>query len=141
MFTEIILQQFDAFKIEIQCTLTKLCAFKASRGHPLKVVKLPIMLKTWSTGTFCDCVMNYFFFLSNQWSFLVVKYLSYHMFNHVVPVNTNCVIMSCLETDVGNFCEIGFSMTVQRDLQCQSHYDTLFTEGGKPKKACIAKVA
>ena len=43
LFTEIILQQLDAFKIEIQYTLTKLRAFKASRGHPSKVVKLPIM--------------------------------------------------------------------------------------------------
>ena len=43
LFKEIILQQFDAFKIEIQCTLTKLRALKASRGHPSKVVKLPIM--------------------------------------------------------------------------------------------------
>ena len=41
-FTEIILQQFDAFKIEIQGTLTKLCSFKASRSQPSKVVKLPI---------------------------------------------------------------------------------------------------
>ena len=40
---EIILQHFDAFKIEIQGTFTKVCAFKASRGHPSKVVKLPIM--------------------------------------------------------------------------------------------------
>ena len=43
LFTEIILQQLEAFKIEIQCIVTKLRAFKASRGHPSKVVKLPIM--------------------------------------------------------------------------------------------------
>ena len=43
LFTEIILQQLDAFKIEIQGTLTKLCAFKALKGHPTKVVKSPIM--------------------------------------------------------------------------------------------------
>ena len=42
------------------------------------------------------------------------------MFNHVVPVNRNCVIMSCLEIDVGNFCVIAFSMTVQGDFQCHS---------------------
>ena len=38
-----ILQHIDAFQTEIQGSLTKMCAFKASRGHPLKVVKLPIM--------------------------------------------------------------------------------------------------
>ena len=38
LFTEIILQQFGAFQNEIQGSLTKLCAFKASRGHPSKVV-------------------------------------------------------------------------------------------------------
>ena len=43
LFEEIILQQFDAFQTEIQGSLTKLCAFKASRGHYSKVVKLPIM--------------------------------------------------------------------------------------------------
>ena len=43
LFIEIILQQFHAFKIEIQGTLTKLWSFKASRGQPSKVVKLPIM--------------------------------------------------------------------------------------------------
>ena len=43
LFKEIILQQFDAFQTEIQGSLTKLCSFKASRGHPSKVVKLPIM--------------------------------------------------------------------------------------------------
>ena len=46
LFKEIILQQCDAFQIEIQNTLTKPCAFKASRGHPSKMVKLQIM----STG-------------------------------------------------------------------------------------------
>ena len=43
LFKEIILQHLDAFKTEIRGFLTKLCAFKASRGHPSKVVKLPIM--------------------------------------------------------------------------------------------------
>ena len=43
LFKEIILQRFDAFQTVIQGTLTKLRAFKASRGHPSKVVKLPIM--------------------------------------------------------------------------------------------------
>ena len=43
LFKEIILQQLDAFQTEIQGSLTKLCAFKAYRGQPSKVVKLPIM--------------------------------------------------------------------------------------------------
>ena len=43
LFKEIILQQFDAFQTEIQGSLTKLCAFKVSRGHSSKMVKLPIM--------------------------------------------------------------------------------------------------
>ena len=46
LFNEILLQQLNAFQTEIQGSLSKLCAFKASRGHPSKVVKLPIM----STG-------------------------------------------------------------------------------------------
>ena len=52
LFKEIILQQCDAFQTVIQDSLTKPCAFKASRGHPSKLVKLPIMslqLKTRST--------------------------------------------------------------------------------------------
>ena len=44
LFREIILQQLDTFQTEIQGSFTKLCAFKASRGHPSKVVKLPTML-------------------------------------------------------------------------------------------------
>ena len=51
---------------------------------------------------------------------LVVKHLRYHSSNHVVPVNRLCVVMSCLEIDVGKSHEIAFSMTVQRDFQCQS---------------------
>ena len=43
LFKKIILQQLDAFQTEIQGSLTKLCAFKVTRGHPSKVVKLPIM--------------------------------------------------------------------------------------------------
>ena len=43
LFKEIILQQVDAFQTEIQGSLTKQCAFKASRGHLSKVLKLPIM--------------------------------------------------------------------------------------------------
>ena len=41
------------------------------------------------------------------------------MFNHNVPVNRICVVMSCLDMDVGKSHEIAFSMTVQRDFQCQ----------------------
>ena len=43
LFKEIILQELDAFQTEIQGSLTKLRAFKVSRGHPSKVVKLPLM--------------------------------------------------------------------------------------------------
>ena len=43
LFTEIILQQLDTFQIEIQGTLMRLRAFKASKGHLTKVVKSPIM--------------------------------------------------------------------------------------------------
>ena len=43
LFKEIILQQFDAFQTEIEGPLTKLCAFKVSRGHSPKVIKLPII--------------------------------------------------------------------------------------------------
>ena len=43
LFTEIILQQLGVFQNEIQGSFTKLRAFKASKGHPSKVVKLPIM--------------------------------------------------------------------------------------------------
>ena len=43
LFKEIILQQCDAFQTEIQDSFTKPCAFKASTGHPSKVVKIPIM--------------------------------------------------------------------------------------------------
>ena len=52
LFKEIILQQCDAFQNEIQDSLTKPFAFKASRGHLSKMVKIPIMspgAKTWST--------------------------------------------------------------------------------------------
>ena len=46
--------------------------------------------------------------------------------------------MSCLEMDVGKSHEFAFSMTVQRDFQSQSHYDTLFTKRDKMIKACEA---
>ena len=39
LFAEIILQQFDAFQTKINGSLTKLCAFKAFRGHPSEVSK------------------------------------------------------------------------------------------------------
>ena len=43
LFNEIIFQQLDTFQTEIQGSFTKLCAFKVYRGHPSKVVELPIM--------------------------------------------------------------------------------------------------
>ena len=41
---EIIMQQCDAFQTVIQDSLTKPSAFKASRSHPSKMVKLELML-------------------------------------------------------------------------------------------------
>ena len=63
LFKEIILQQFDAFQTEIQGSLTKLCAFKASRGHSSKVVKLPIMSPGAENMEHLngDCTMNCIF--------------------------------------------------------------------------------
>ena len=43
LFKEIISQEFDAFETDFKGFLTKLCALQAYRGHPSKVVKLPIM--------------------------------------------------------------------------------------------------
>ena len=40
LFTKILLHHLDAFQTEIHGSLTKLCAFKASRGHPSEVLKL-----------------------------------------------------------------------------------------------------
>ena len=82
--------------------------------------------------------------MCNIWSHLLVSHIWYNRFNHVVPVNRICVVMSFLEMDEGKSHEIAFSMTVQRDFQCQSlnsSYDTLFTERDKMIKACDALVA
>ena len=38
-----ICQRLVEFKTEVQGSLTKLCIFKVSRGHTLKVVKLTII--------------------------------------------------------------------------------------------------
>ena len=57
LFKEIIVQQLDAFQTEMQGSLMKLCAFKASRGHPSKMVKLP----TISNGA------DNMEYLNNQW--------------------------------------------------------------------------
>ena len=43
LFKEIILQECDAFQTEMHDSLVKPCESKASRGHPSKMVKLPIM--------------------------------------------------------------------------------------------------
>ena len=59
----IVLQHVDAFKIKIKGTLAKLCTFNASRGHPSKVVKLPIMSPGAEDMELGNCVMNRFFFL------------------------------------------------------------------------------
>ena len=56
LFKEIILQQFDEIQTEIQGSLTKLCAFKAARGHPSKVVKLPIMSPGAENIEYLNCI-------------------------------------------------------------------------------------
>ena len=40
------------------------------------------------------------------------------MFNHVVPVNKLCFVISCLEIDIGKSREtaFGLAVTVQRDF-------------------------
>ena len=43
LFKKSFCKNWGAFQTEIQGSLTKLCAFNASRGHPSKVVKLRIM--------------------------------------------------------------------------------------------------
>ena len=42
------------------------------------------------------------------------------MFNPVVPVNSICVVMSCVEIDMGKTCETVFSLSFQRDFRRQS---------------------
>ena len=61
-------------------------------------------------------------FLCNQRLHLVVNYmyLRYRRFTHVVLVNRICVVMRCLEIDMGKSRETASDMTVQRDFQFQS---------------------
>ena len=58
------------------------------------MVKLPIMSPGAEDMGIGDFVMNCFLCVING-HILVVKHLRYHRFNHVVPVNRICVIMSC----------------------------------------------
>ena len=58
---------------------------------------------------------------------VIAKHLRYLRFNHVVSVNRICVVMGCLEMDVGKSHEIAFSMTVQRDFQCAFSQELITT--------------
>ena len=64
-------------------------------------------------------------FLCNQWLHLVVNHLMYHKFIHAVPVNRICVVMRCLEIDMGKSRETAFDLAVQRDFQFQFLESTL----------------
>ena len=75
----------------------KLCAFKASRGHPSKVVKLPIMSPRAENMEHLNnprlhydlhlcCVINVEILFSRD--------LGTTGFNHSVPLSKRCVIMS-----------------------------------------------
>ena len=44
LFRKIILQLMGEHKVEIECVLTKMCPFKASRGHPSKMANLRLEL-------------------------------------------------------------------------------------------------
>ena len=121
LLTEIILQHFDAFKIEIQGTLSKLWLFKASRGQPSKVVKIPIMspgaedMEYFNNWWLCNFIASFCKINGHIWlsSILGITVL-------IVLCLWTEFAMSCLEIDVGKSHEIAFSMTVQRDFQCQS---------------------
>ena len=74
----------------------KLCAFKASRGHASKVVKLPIM----SPGSEnMECLNNPW--LHNELHLCCVinvkiwflRDLGFTGFNHFVPLSKKCVVM------------------------------------------------
>ena len=54
LIKKIILQQCDTFRTVIKDSLTKPCAFNASRGHPSKMVKLPIMSPELKHGVLND---------------------------------------------------------------------------------------
>ena len=97
LLKEIILQQSDAFQTEIQGSLTKPCAFKESRGHPSKVVKLPVMSPRAKNMEYLNnpslhndlhlcCVINLEIWFSRD--------LGITGFNQFVPLSNKCVIMS-----------------------------------------------
>ena len=97
LFKEIILQLLDVFQTEIQGSLTKLYAFKESRGHPSKVVKLPIMSPGAEHMEYLNnprlhkklhlcCVINVKIWFSRDFGI--------SGFNHCVPLSKKCVIIS-----------------------------------------------
>ena len=94
---KIILQQFDAFQTEIKGYLKKLFAFKASRSHSSKVVKLPIMSPRAENMEYLNnpllhyelhlcCVINV--------EILFSRNLGITRFNYSVPLSKKCVVMS-----------------------------------------------
>ena len=97
LFKKIILQKFDAFQTEIQGSLTKPCAFKASRGHSSKVVKLPILSPGAENMEYLNnpclhyelhhcCVINV--------GILFSRNLDITGFNYSVPLSKTRVVMS-----------------------------------------------
>ena len=95
LFKGIILQQLDEFKTEIKDSLTQLCAFKVSRGHPSKVVKLSIMSPVSENMEYLNnpslhkelhlcCVINVKIWFS--WD------LGFTGFNHFVPLSKKCAV-------------------------------------------------
>ena len=59
------------------------------------------------------------FLCNSEWLHLVFKHLRYHRINHVVTVNQICIVMSCLEIDMGKSGGTVFSLSFQKDWQCQ----------------------
>ena len=62
-------------------------------------------------------------------------------FNHGVPVNKICVVMSCLEIDMGKSCSFVFCLSFQRVNLSTAHYFTNSTDRDEMIKACDALVA
>ena len=97
LFIEIILQQYDAFQTEIQGSHTPLCAFKASRGQPSKVVKLSIMSPGAENMEYLNnpCLHNELAlcFVINVKIWFSRDFGSTGL-NHFVPLSSKCVVIS-----------------------------------------------
>ena len=99
LFTEIILQQLIEFQTKIQGSLTKLCVFKVSRGHPSKVAKLPIIASGAENMEYLinihDGIIELHPFCEINVLIRLTSDLGITGFNHFVPVSKICVIMGC----------------------------------------------